>query len=98
MNATNTGEFSIVSPYLKKESELYNDQRELVNRLYKNGTTEQFYDMEINSITRNENVFTVGVTVQKGITHIDKEGKIRQLDQVYTVEQIENEWLLSKVE
>ncbi|MEH6941044.1 TcaA NTF2-like domain-containing protein [Bacillus sp. JJ722] len=98
VEAINIGDFSIVSPYLKKNSALYNEQQELVNSLYKKGTTEQFYDLEINDIIRKENVFKVEVTVTTGITYVGESEKIKSFDWTYTVEQNESEWLLSYLE
>lgn len=88
INAINSGDFSSVEFTLLKDSNLYNSQKGLVDRLSKQGTTEQLESFEITNVDEDTSTNKIYLTVKEEITVTKKDGQsTHTYNWVYTAEE-----------
>ena len=83
--AINSGDFSLVQPYLSPNSNLYLIQLELVDDLFNNGTLETVYAFEMVSVNEISSIVYEVETFEE--VEIDQSGVInlKQFKWIYTV-------------
>ncbi|KZZ85310.1 TcaA NTF2-like domain-containing protein [Bacillus sp. SJS] len=97
IQAINNGDFLIVESFLLPESNLYISQRKLVEDLYNQNIVENLYTFNIESISKvGINMFEVETFEEIGI---EKQGKedIKEFQWLYTVQNVNGEYLLSDI-
>ncbi|MCA1321586.1 hypothetical protein LC085_16900 [Bacillus tianshenii] len=100
-DAVNYGDFSEVEPYLLPDSELYKSQKDLVSRLYGEGTKEYVSDFEIlNTEKLDDENGTVLLTVSETfeIQKQDEEAVQKTFKWKYTAQVHQGKYYLSKIE
>lgn len=73
VEAINDGDYSIVKPYIKDGSPLHDMQTGLVDRLYKNGTTQELVSASVENISEDGNEWKV--TTKETVKIIYESGK-----------------------
>lgn len=98
VNAINVGNYELVEPYIKDGSALHGMQVDLVDRLVKNGTTQEVIAASVEEIKENGSNWTV--TANETIKIIYESGKEETKSYVwnYTVEAVDNEFVLTNIE
>lgn len=99
IEAINKNNFKLVEPYLKEGSELYNDQKKLVDTLYSQGVKEEYISHEVGHIYYVSNdIFRVEVIETIKILNPKKGDVKKDYQWIYTAERIGNDMKLSKIE
>lgn len=101
IKSINTGDFSYLENILVKNSNLYISQQKLVERLYNLGTTEKLESFEIIEIDDSNilnGIIKVEVLELISIYYASGESKTSEFNYIYTLENIQNTWLLSDIE
>lgn len=83
-SAVNLNEFAVMAGNLEKGSSLYNDQQKLVKKLYSEGTTEVFIDVEVKSFNQSGSNITIKTYEEFDITKSDGSTKRRTYNWTYT--------------
>lgn len=98
VDAINAGNYELVEPYIKDGSALHGMQVDLVDRLVKNGTTQEVVAASVEEINENGSDWTV--TAKETIKIIYESGKEETKSYVwnYTVEAVGNEFVLTNIE
>lgn len=82
--AVNLNEFAVMEGNLEKGSSLYNDQQKLVKKLYSEGTTEVFIDVEVKSFNQSGSNITIKTYEEFDITKSGGSTKRRTYNWTYT--------------
>ncbi|KUP36087.1 zinc ribbon domain-containing protein [Bacillus halotolerans] len=82
--AVNLNEFAVMEGNLEKGSSLYNDQQKLVKKLYSEGTTEVFIDVEVKSFNQSGSTITIKTYEEFDITKSGGSTKRRTYNWTYT--------------
>ncbi|QJC97725.1 putative membrane protein YvbJ [Bacillus mojavensis] len=82
--AVNLNEFAVMEGNLEKGSSLYNDQQKLVKKLYSEGTTEVFIDVEVKSFNQSGSTITIKTYEEFDITKSGGGTKRRTYNWTYT--------------
>lgn len=99
VDAINSGDYSNAYTVMKVGSSLYNEQKKLVNRLYKKGTSEEVVKCGIKS-TENLSSTKVRIISDEIIKVYYADGTQKNLSQCYgyICELTDDGWLLTKIE
>ena len=94
--AIENGEFSMVKPFLKRDSSLYTAQEKRVAKLHSEGTKEYVLDCRIEEFEWNSNTKGSLVLYEK-IDTVDSEGEstITEVTYRYTIEYVNGRYVLS---
>lgn len=86
-DAVNTNNFSLVEPYLLKDSSLYNAQKSVLKNITAQGIREQLVDFSVIgfSLTSDSNVYKVYVYEEFNIISKDGQSKKTGFNWVYTM-------------
>lgn len=82
--AVSLNEFAVMEGNLEKGSSLYNDQQKLVKKLYSEGTTEVFIDVEVKSFNQSGSTITIKTYEEFDITKSGGSTKRRTYNWTYT--------------
>ncbi|PSA97357.1 zinc ribbon domain-containing protein [Bacillus halotolerans] len=82
--AVSLNEFAVMEGNLEKGSSLYNDQQKLVKKLYSEGTTEVFIDVEVKSFNQSGSNITIKTYEEFDITKSGGSTKRRTYNWTYT--------------
>lgn len=98
VEAINTGDYEQVEPYIKEGSALHGMQKDLVDRLFKNGTTQEIVSASVEKINNIGTEWTV--TTNETIKVIYESGTEETKSYVwnYTVESVGSEFALTNIE
>ncbi|CUB15717.1 hypothetical protein BN2127_JRS9_00336 [Bacillus subtilis] len=83
-DAVNQNNFSLMEDSLEKGSSLYSDQQQLVSKLNKEGTTEDFNNYEVKSWSQNGSAITIKTYEEFYITKSGGSPKLRTYNWTYT--------------
>lgn len=83
IEAINSGDFSLVEIHLLYDSELYAQQKKLVETLSAKGTREELVGYEIQSTSYDEESSTLTMTVREQIKVITADGSEKETDNVW---------------
>ncbi|USK38720.1 zinc-ribbon domain-containing protein [Cytobacillus firmus] len=99
VSAINSNQFDSVSPYLAADSQLYKDQKALVERLGEKGTTEELLDYQVSNYSQ-EGSETIIYTWEKiKINYADGTSETKEYNWKYTaVYNADNELVLTNLE
>lgn len=98
--AINSGDYSIVAPYIESGSPLEASQMNLVDRLCQNGVLEEFVGVTINDVAYDEDSNTVyfKVTETQTVYYPGEEGQTNSYNYIYTVVGNDDELWLYDIE
>lgn len=97
VRAVNSGDFSIVSPYLIYNGKLYNDHLENIYNYYERGISETLYEAKVQGMEKiNDREYRVKVYEKIGII---KEGdeNVKEFNSTYVIEFDGTEWLIREM-
>ncbi|MEC1581091.1 zinc-ribbon domain-containing protein [Bacillus subtilis] len=83
-SAVSLNEFAVMEGNLEKGSTLYADQQKLVKKLYSEGTTEVFIDVEVKSFSQSGTNITIKTYEEFEITKSGGSPKLRTYNWTYT--------------
>lgn len=96
VDAVNSGDFSIVSPYIK--GDFYTSQKGMVSSLYSQGIKEKFDFVSVISVQKiNDSKWDVKVSEGETIIYPDGEMSSKTYTWIYTVENINGEYYLTGI-
>lgn len=99
IQAINNNNFSLVEPYLVKDSPLYKSQKKLVNDLYLKGIKEKLISYEIAGFSYEpNNVFKIQVVETIAIKYPQKDETRNEYQWIYTANKAGNAIKLSQIE
>jgi uncharacterized membrane protein YvbJ len=84
--AINQGNFNFVKNYLKRDSDLYNSQKQLIKKLNKQGIKEQVYDLKISNMRREGDIVTFQAHEKIYIFYANRQTELKEYNWTYTVE------------
>ncbi len=90
------GDFSMVQPYLLRNSALYNAQKSRVEKLYSQGTKEYVLSYRVDEMDWESNQKGTMVVYEK-VDTVDSKGKstIAEVNYEYTIEYVNGRYVLS---
>lgn len=83
-SAVNLNEFAVMEGNLEKGSTLYADQQKLVKKLYSEGTTEVFIDVEVKNFSQSGSNIIIKTYEEFEITKSGGSPKLRTYNWTYT--------------
>jgi len=98
VKAINNKDFEIVAPYMHYSSEIYSQQKKLIQSYITDGITEKFDYLELISLQKvSDNKWTA--LVKEGETIYYKSGKTEVMNYkwTYTIEYIDSDFYLTKI-
>lgn len=99
VSAINSNQFDSVSPYLAADSQLYNDQKALVERLGEKGTTEELLDYLVSDFSQEGSKTNVYTWEKIKINYADGTSETKEYNWKYTAEyNSDNELVLTNLE
>ncbi len=95
--AINSRDFSVVESHLA--GQLYNDQKKLVQTCIDQGISQGFDSLTVKSITKiSDTKWKIDVTEAETLYYADGASEKKSFDWTYTLEYIDSEYLLTKIE
>lgn len=98
VKAVNQKDFDIASPYIHKESAMYNEQKSLAESYIKENIQESFDSIKLVTLTKSSDTsWQARVSENKTIIYPDGEKTSKTYNRIYTIEYIDSSFYLTGV-
>ena len=99
VNAINSGNYNIVSPYILSTSEFAEEQNNLIKMYVSQGITENFDSLKLNSLTKiNDTVWKADVIEKETIFYADGTSVSKTFNWKYTIEYHNRRFYITDIE